>query len=358
MGLLYKENFEETAKYWDAFWLCETINRPLLCITAPKKGFESGSSHGVSYRQIVEATTQQDFANIMKDFDDFAQSHSFLGEAVPFFKLDYGPDMFASFLGSRLFCLGDVNTTWVEPSVTDWRDFECTMGNTTEFTTYFELLKYACNHSRGKYMISMPDIHGGMDALSALRSPQNLCYDLYDHPNEVADALMRIRREYLPFLNAIFEAGCLTSDGSIGWSPCFSRSRSAVVQCDFAALVGPEFGKKYVIPTLEEEVSYLDNTIYHYDGKEALIHLDDILAIDGINAIQWVPGDGQPRTLYWMDLLHKIQAAGKGLWIYDWTPEEIKQHFKELSSEGLVFSVHVNSEDEGYELIDFVQKNM
>ena len=71
-----------------------------------------------------------------------------------------------------------------------------------------------------------------------------------------------------------------------------------------------------------------------------------------------VPGDGQPRTLEWMELLHKIQAAGKGLWLYDWTAEEIKRHFKELKPEKLVFSVDVASEDEAVELLDYLKDHM
>ena len=102
----------------------------------------------------------------------------------------------------------------------------------------------------------------------------------------------------------------------------------------------------------------MDNAAYHYDGKEALVHLDDILAIKGIDAIQWVPSDGQPRSVEWMDLLRRIQAAGKGLWIYDWTADEIKTRFKELKPEGLVFYVGVESEGEGHELIEYVRKHM
>jgi succinate dehydrogenase flavin-adding protein (antitoxin of CptAB toxin-antitoxin module) len=63
---------------------------------------------------------------------------------------------------------------------------------------------------------------------------------------------------------------------------------------------------------LLKKLHFLDHCVYHYDGKGALGHLDDILAIPDIDVIQWVPGDGNPRSIEWMDLLHKIQAAGKG----------------------------------------------
>ena len=54
--------------------------------------------------------------------------------------------------------------------------------------------------------------------------------------------------------------------------------------------MSPEQGKRYVIPSIEEEVEALDHASYHYDGKEALVHLDNVLGIQGIEVIQWVPG--------------------------------------------------------------------
>ena len=59
-----------------------------------------------------------------------------------------------------------------------------------------------------------------------------------------------------------------------------------------------------------------------------------------------------------MDLLHKIQAAGKGLWIYDWTVEEIKAHFKDLRPEGLIFQVSARDKKEAEELVSYVKKHM
>ncbi len=116
--------------------------------------------------------------------------------------------------------------------------------------------------------------------------------------------------------------------------------------------------RTFAIPAIEYEVNHLKHCVYHYDGKEALGHLDDILAIKGIDVIQWVPGSGNPRSIEWMDLLKRIQKAGKGLWIYDWSAEEIKQHFKELKPEGLLFQVTAGSAEEADGLIGYVKKNM
>jgi 5-methyltetrahydrofolate--homocysteine methyltransferase len=62
-------------------------------------------------------------------------------------------------------------------------------------------------------------------------------------------------------------------------------------------MISPEMCRRFVVPALEYEASCLKHNIYHYDGIGALTHLDDILAIQSIDGIQWVPGAGQKRTI-------------------------------------------------------------
>lgn len=361
MELKYKQDLSETIRYWDAFWQKEVIDRPLVCLTAPKKGFKtSQKGHSVTNRNTLAARDETDIKNLMQGFEKYVETTAFLGESIPFCTLDFGPDMYASFFGAEIFSSDTVDTTWVHPIIKDWDSFDGVMekGEGSNYDRYIKLLKAATDFSEGKFLISVPDMHSNMDALSALRSPQDLCYDLMDYPDEVEAALKRVRATYKPFYNDLFKSGRMNERGSIGWIPTYSKGRFATVQCDFSCLIRPEQGVRYVIPALEEEVSYLDNVSYHYDGKEALIHLDNILAIKGIDVIQWVPGDGNPRSIEWMDLLKKIQKAGKGLYIYDWTIDEIKTHFKDLKPQGLVFSVNASTEDEGQELLEYLTKNM
>jgi hypothetical protein len=145
--------------------------------------------------------------------------------------------------------------------------------------------------------------------------------------------------------------------GTTSWIDAYCEGRYNVIQCDFICMLSPRQARRFVIPALEEEANFWDHTIFHYDGPAALAHLDDILAIRGIDVIQWVPGAGQPRTVEWMDLLKKIQQAGKGLWLYDWTVEEIQAVYKDLRPEGLWFSVRVGSEREADQLLNWFRRN-
>ena len=173
-----------------------------------------------------------------------------------------------------------------------------------------------------------------------------------DYPEEVHRVLDEVNATFGKVYDMAYESGNMANVGTIGWSPIYCRGRSAVLQCDFSCVLSPAQGREYVFPAIEEESSHLDHAIYHLDGKDALCHLDTLLAMDCIDCIQWVPGAGQPRTLEWMDLLKKIQSAGKSLWLYDWTPDEIRMYAKELRPELVAFSVWVGTPDEADSLVE------
>ena len=58
----------------------------------------------------------------------------------------------------------------------------------------------------------------------------------------------------------------------------------------------------------------MTHNIFHVDGKGMLRHLDRILEVPQIQAIQWVQGVGDDLPiLQWLPVIRKIQAAGKGV---------------------------------------------
>ena len=70
---------------------------------------------------------------------------------------------------------------------------------------------------------------------------------------------------------------------------------------------------EFVLPELAESCRKLDRTIYHLDGVGELNHLDSLLTIKELNAIQWVPGAGQPGRDKWPEVQKKIIDGGKNI---------------------------------------------
>jgi hypothetical protein len=74
---------------------------------------------------------------------------------------------------------------------------------------------------------------------------------------------------------------------------------------------GPDAFDRFVKPELAASCRRLPDTIYHMDGPGQLRHLDSLLTIPELKAIQWVPGAGQPGVGEWPDVYRKIRDAGK-----------------------------------------------
>ena len=354
-NLNFKKQLEHTRKYADAFWNHEMLDRPYVAVTAPLQKVDFDWSPAAAYR----ACMNEDYDRNLKDFEQVVQNTYYAGEALPALTITLGPDQYATFFGAGIETSAEAFTTWAVPCVKDWADFEVVL-NKSKGSYYDKIRKYyayAADFCKDKFLLNVPDLHSNMDALSALRGSQDLCMDLYDCPEEVHRVLNEIRKTYVEIYNMTYDAGNMKEVGTIGWSPIYCAGKSAVIQCDYCCMLGPEQGKEFVFPAIAEEAAYLDHCVYHLDGKGALVHLDTILAIDEIDCIQWVPGAGQPPTYAWMDVLKKIQAAGKSLWIYDWDVEQIKAFHKELQPDKVAYSLGVDTPEEAEELLEYLTKN-
>jgi len=92
------------------------------------------------------------------------------------------------------------------------------------------------------------------------------------------------------------------------------------------------------------------------DGPDALNHLDDLLALKKLDAVQWVSGEGNRSQIEWPEVLHKIQQAGKII-ILHLSASDVKRIHGEYKPELLVYDVKTDTVDEGMELLEWLKKN-
>lgn len=76
-------------------------------------------------------------------------------------------------------------------------------------------------------------------------------------------------------------------------------------------MISTQMYEELVVGELLEELDFLDASIYHLDGPDALKHLDRLLAIDKLKGIQWVYGAGQPQPLIGFLYLKKSRMQVK-----------------------------------------------
>ena len=90
----------------------------------------------------------------------------------------------------------------------------------------------------------------------------------------------------------------------------------------------------------------MTHNIFHVDGKGVLRHIDKILAIPEINAIQWVQGVGDDLPiLQWIPVIKKIQAAGKGV-LVDLQLDELEPLIAETEPDGLFLCIPAEEKDQ------------
>ena len=352
-SLELKPDLEAATQRWLAFWEQDIIDRPVCNMRAPKTGVP-----GVGGPPYL-AGAREDFGPIIQQALDSAACVWWGGDAIPNYVPSFGPDQMAAWIGADLrFDERGYGTNWVVACVEDWNDWlplKLDESNPwwTRFLAFMRALAEAC---RGKLLLTHVDLHSNADLLAAMREPAHLCLDMYDIPETIDRAMADARALFNTIYDAIYEAGNMAEYGTLGWVPAYHPVKTNTIQCDFAALVGPKQFQRWVLPALEAEAAHLEHCVYHYDGPECLVHLDDICSIKGLDCIQWTTGARNAAFMEWMDLLKQIQAKGKSLWI-PCSIEEMKLYHKELKPNQLFYDCYAGSEEEGEAALEWLVRN-
>jgi len=296
---------------------------------------------------------------ILNAFEDWARHIFWGGLAVPCFYPNLGPDVFAAFLGADLNFSEDSRSTswsgWQRKKPFDYTEVETLTikDNNPYYQKVLSLTRAAIETGAGRYLVGITDLHGGFDALAVLRGgPQVACLDLVENPVGVKLAMTRLfevwRRIYDDYLAIIQDR----QKGTSTWIGIYGPGKMYPVQNDFSCLVSPEMYREFFLPELLQEISYLDYSIYHLDGVEALQHLEILLDIPELNAVQWVCGAryNQEGIARWFPLYRRIQERKKAIVVYP-KVEEIPLVLENLRPEGLLISVGCASEEEACQVM-------
>jgi hypothetical protein len=131
---------------------------------------------------------------------------------------------------------------------------------------------------------------------------------------------------------------------SVTWMGIPSFEKMHIPSSDFSALISHEQFEEFVLPILQKEVKMMDQNIFHLDGTGVARHIDSILEMKEINAIQWVQGMGNDTPIMqWVPFIRKIQAAGKSV-VIDLQTDELEDFIDGLNPEGLYLCIAAEPE--------------
>jgi hypothetical protein len=358
--LHYKDDWDKATQRITAWWDGEIIDRVALQVTAPKNR-EFGKHNEIIKKHSSMGTCYfiSTDANLLMDVNEELFANTFYGgEAFPYFVTTLGPSIIGAFLGCELKIEPD--TSWQEPccsSIDDIVKKQFTIENQW-YKKINQITEIALRKSGGEYVVTVPDLGSSAEIMAYMLGTEKLCFELMESSEMVKSSIKYIHNLWFKLYDEFYYKTQSSLKGSCMWLSAWAPGKTFPLQCDFSAMISPSMFEEFFLPEIQMQSKFLDYPIYHLDGKEAIKHIDLLLDIPELKAIQWCPGAsvGEDKSmLQWIPLLKRIQAKKKSIHI-EVNKNEVEPLLKELSPYGLMMRTECSSEEEAQEFLKKVEK--
>jgi hypothetical protein len=112
-----------------------------------------------------------------------------------------------------------------------------------------------------------------------------------------------------------------------------------VLACDFATNISPEHFEEFCMPITQKQAKLFKHNVFHLDGPGVARHIDAILTLPNLHAINWEQGYGiDEPIMQWLPLIKKIQDAGKSV-IVDLKKRELDEFIKNVDPAGILLRI-------------------
>ena len=322
---------------WSAWWRHENGGQPLLIA-----GWSPPSDIHRQLRRIwPDATTEPDYEELArKEMEQLAITRHF-GDSHAMISHSYGgrgtPMVMAAYLGGRV-RFGE-ETVWVDPVIDDWEQFPVVFDPENIWVRRSRrLMEAQIAVAPDDALPWIPDLGDALTVFSLLRGVERLAMDLV----EIPDLIEKKAGDYLRAFTAAhryFHDICRRYPGDASCL-CWAPGRTYMVQSDFSTMISPAMFRRFVVRELTGLSTYLEYMVWHLDGPEEIKHIDALLELPFIRAIQIQPGANRPTAVsdLWLAHVKRIQAAGKSLVVGAATREEYAILTRELSPNGLAIA--------------------
>jgi hypothetical protein len=239
---------------------------------------------------------------------------------------------------------GITDYMFVDPVIEDWQRTPYRFDANSKWCRRFlEITRREYAESHGKYLSTLGAVLAPTDVLGLLRGYGPLCFDMFDNPEQVRQALRELRRAYRwawGWFHDLSDADRNGSEIVSMWGP----GRNVCLSCDFSCLIGPELYREFVMPEMEELTRWFDHSFYHLDGEDALQHIPALLELEHLDGIQFNPGhrDAHYPVTRWLPLFKQIQDAGKLVQLSA-SHEEVETVLEVLGPRGVFISTGAES---------------
>ncbi len=355
MSCRWKHNWDETRTHFRDWWAGRGLVLNLgdfpsqgaaLRVDDPGEAVSPRQQHGDP--AWIAARSRALRAN--RDYD--------LGDILPVAFVDFGTVSLAAYLGAGVELTRE--TIWYHPRPGPpeaWGPL--TFDPDSAWFKIHEAVYRQCVAAAGDdFVIGQPGIGCNIEVLAALRGSEALMTDLVDRPDWVRDKLGEINRAYFDAFQRIYEIIRLPDGSSCtSYFALWGEGRTSLLTLDPIAMISPAMFEEFVLPPLVEQVNWLDHSLLHLDGTAALRHLDLILGIERLEALEWTPEPTQPAGGHpcWYPLYRRIKEAGKAVQAIQVKPEEVVPLLDNVGPDGLYVTAYCRDAAEAEALLRAVE---
>ena len=242
---------------------------------------------------------------------------------------------------------GGEDTIWIhpDPNYTDDIVFNPQHPN---YLLHKELLKACKAKAQGHYYVGMPDLMEGLDVLAAIKGTDKVLLDTVMQPEVLEHQMQQINDIYFQVFDELYDIIREGDEMAFCYFSSWAPGKMSKLQSDISTMISVDDYRRFVQPFIREQCQKIDYTLYHLDGVGAMHHLDALLEIKELNAIQWTPGVGEPQggSPKWYDLYKKILAGGKSIMACWVTLDELRPLLDNIGGDGVHIEMDFHNERE------------
>ncbi|MHC4543690.1 MAG: hypothetical protein ACYS9C_04115 [Planctomycetota bacterium] len=337
LSIQFKPDFDTCLARIYAWYEQRIIDRPPVRFHHHNLEYEKHRIVKGPWKTHEERWLDVDFQ--VQTFINSLDTTEFLGETFPVYWPNLSALAYNLFLGQP--AVFDDVTAWTHPCIDDLENLSAlkVQWDSKYFKAVEAMTQRALERAEGKFMVGYTDMYAGIDCTAMLRSVEKLCLDLILQPQPLKHLIDLVFEEYPQVYNHFDRTLKEHSQLSVTWMNLPSFETFNVLACDFATNISPAHFEEYCMPIIRKEAKLFKHNVFHMDGPGVARHIDAILTLLNLQAVQWVQGYGiNEPIMQWIPLIKKIQEAGKSV-IVDLKMHELDEFIKKVDPAGVMLWV-------------------
>ena len=280
-------------------------------------------------------------------------SQRYLGVAVPYHYVSLGASAMAGVLGAQMEYVNR-GTIWAHPRLsTIDQVIDVRLDRTNVFYRLArEITQRSVALAKDHHFVGIFALGGAADTVAGLYGSETLLIDMIQNPESVAGAMEKTTRIWVELFEEMCELIAESGNvGGIGWTGVWAPGTTFPIQEDFSYMISSEMFERFCLPQIREMADAMDYPIYHLDGKGAVRHVDSLLKVDNLKAIQWEPGAGGGDIKQWYDLIKCILNSKRSVQVCA-RAEEVDDLVKNVGARGLLVGIADPDSEEAARLFE------